>query len=312
VHDFRWEGRALAQSSIAHGGQTLGVTTYLRREKFLLPDGSIEAIPVVSGNALRGLLRRTGAKMLWEHLGQPLLPQPVVHALWSGGALTKAKGQPLTGNRLATLRRLVAHVGVFGAAGGGRIIDGGLQVGKMLPVCAQTAHLLPDALAAGPLPDMWNLLQVEDYTRLPNYAQHTQMLAGGVKADPTDALDALLAADGLADGLSTGEDLDGTAALETGPDGLMRYGVETLIAGTQFHVWLALSNATAAEHSYFTDVLARFSVQPFVGGRSARGHGQLSFDLTERRLDGDPAPEQWRDLGGGTITEALEALRWLD
>lgn len=292
---YRWDGTATALSSIAHGGQSLGTVTYFRREKFLLPDGTVENVPVISGNGLRGLLRDAAAEMLWAHLGSPVLPLPVTHALWSGGALVKAKGQPLSGQRLATLRRLVPHVGVFGAAGGGRIIDGALQVGKMLPVCRQTAHLLPEDLRDGPLPDMWHLVQVEDYTRLPNSDRLPEVVhaaMGGVNLDPAG--------------------VDPQADLETGTDGLMRYGVETLAAGTRFHVWLGLHNATAAERSFFAEALDRFSQHAFVGGRIARGHGQLRLDVSERCLDGTPEAGDWRDLGGGTITEALEALQWLD
>lgn len=299
---YRWDGTATALSSIAHGGQSLGTVTYFRREKFLLPDGTVENVPVISGNGLRGLLRDAAAEMLWAHLGSPSLPLAVTHALWSGGALVKAKGQPLSGQRLATLRRLVPHVGVFGAAGGGRIIDGALQVGKMLPVCRQTAHLLPEALRDGPLPDMWDLMQVEDYTRLPTADRLPEVTAGhgssSVSSDP--------GADDLTPAVGD------RAALEASPDGLMRYGVETLAAGTRFHIWFALHNATPAEHSYFTDTLARFTGNAFVGGRIARGHGQLHLDVTGRCLDGEPETGQWRDLGGGTITEALEALQWLD
>jgi CRISPR type IV-associated protein Csf2 len=297
VKHYRWNGSATAMSSIAHGGQTLGTTTYLRREKFLLSDGTVEEIPVISGNGLRGVLRDAAAEMLWEHLGRPKLPFPVVHALWSGGALIKAKGQPLTGERLATLRRLVPHIGVFGVAGGGRIIDGALQVGKMLPVCAETAHLLPDELRDGPLPKMWDLVQIEEYTRLPNADRLPEVLRAGEAAPGADESVDLLGSQ---------------AALETGNDGLMRYGHETFIAGTRFHLWFGMHNATAAEHSFFTDALNRFTAHAFVGGRVARGHGQLRLDLTGTCLDGEPEVGDWRDLGGGSAAQALEALTWLD
>ena len=147
MRSYRWDGHATALSSISHGGETLGTVTYLRREAFLSPTGRVD-VPVISGNAVRGVLRDTAAHLLWEALGSPKLPVPVMHALWAGGALVKAKSQPLTGQRLADLRRMVPHVGVFGAAGGGRILDGALTVGKLVPVCAQTAHVLPEYLRA--------------------------------------------------------------------------------------------------------------------------------------------------------------------
>lgn len=164
----RWEGIARATSSIMHVGETLGTVSYLRRERLLMPDGTVEDVPVVSGNALRGVLRDHGADLTWRALGQPALPAPVVHTLWAGGALTKSRGDALTGDRLATLRRTFPHLNVFGAAGAGRIIDGLLAVGKMVPLCAQTAHLLPAAHRDMATVDLWDLLQVEHHSRVPH------------------------------------------------------------------------------------------------------------------------------------------------
>lgn len=281
MKSYRWEGTATALSSISHGGEVLGTVTYLRREAFLTPHGRRD-IPVISGNAVRGVLRDTGARLLWEALGEPKLPVAVMHALWAGGALVKAKGQPLTGQRLADLRAMVAHLGVFGAAGGGRIIDGALTVGKLVPLCAQTAHLLPDHLrdpdGGARLPDIHDLLQIERYSRLP---------------------DADRASDVLAD-LPADVDLD---------EGLMRYGTETFIAGTQFQSMFALTNVTDDEFGFFTDVLGAWLPHATVGGKTGRGHGCVLFDLAH------PASTdvgEWTAFGGRSPAEVLAALNWLD
>lgn len=297
MRSYRWDGVATAMSSISHGGETLGTVNYLRREAFLTPDGRRD-IPVISGNSVRGVLRDTGARMLWEELGRPTLPVPVMNALWAGGSLVKAKTAPLSGQRLADLRAMVAHVGVFGAAGGGRILDGALTVGKLVPVCAQTAHVLPDTLKAptggAGLPDIHDLLQIEYYSRIP---------------------DTVRAADAIA-----------PLAEDANPDeGLMRYGTETFIAGTRFHTMFALTNATEVEYQFFTDLLDEWLPHATVGGKTGRGHGRVSFALTHtpprhpiRSVTATPAePEtepagEWRAFGGRAHAEVLEALTWLD
>jgi CRISPR type IV-associated protein Csf2 len=140
-----WTGTLTAVSSIVHGGDTRGTITLLHREVVVQPDGRPVFVPVISGNAFRGRLRRIGEELLRDTLRyEGELPLSVAHALRGGGALAKTPGTPLSGRRLAALRDLVPHVGVFGCAGGGRIVDGCLQVGKVMPFLAETAHILGD------------------------------------------------------------------------------------------------------------------------------------------------------------------------
>lgn len=281
---YRWEGAATAVSSISHGGETLGTVNYLRREAFLTPEGRRD-IPVISGNAVRGVLRDTGARLLWEALDRPTLSVPVMHALWAGGSLVKAKSSPLSGQRLADLRAMVAHVGVFGAAGGGRIIDGTLTVGKMVPACIQTAHLLPAMLrerdgGAG-LPDVHDLLQIEWYSRVPDTVRAAEALGEGAAGADPDA-------------------------------GLMRYGAETFVAGTQFHTLFALTNVTDTEYGFFCDILDDWIPHATVGGKTGRGHGRIALSLHHTAPAQDTTSRTWRDFGGRDRDEVLTALTWLD
>lgn len=270
---IRWEGVITAESSIAHGAETLGTITYLRRERFLMPDGSVEQIPVVSGNALRGLLRDTAADLWWHAVGTPKLTLAVMHALWSGGSLAKVSGDPVTGARLAELKNACPVVGVFGTAGGGRLIGGSLQVGKLVPICIETAHLLPESLRAEPLPSIWDLTQIEYYSKIPN----------DMADEPTQDAHSLLA----------------------------RYGVETFIAGTRFHSWMTLTWPTPAEEAFFTEVLEAFSPNARVGGMARAGHGAISLQVPRLRPADYPAAD-WRTLSAIEPERLREVLAWLD
>lgn len=287
---YRWEGTAVATSSLMHGGEALGTITYLRREVFLSPEGHRSRIPVVSGNAVRGLLRDLAADQTWEALRRPALPLPVTHALWAGGALVKVKGEPLSGNRLATLRAAVPMVGVFGAAGGGRIISGCLSVGKLVPICTQTRHVLPVELARQPgLPDLHDLLQIEEYSRFPQ------------RENPTASAYPPVAP------LVPGEDPPSGMG---DPGGLLRYGVETFVPGTRFHTWFTLTHAVAKEAGFFAEVLAAYTGDASVGGNRAKGHGRLRFDLTAAHPAAEPGVE-WKPLTDQERTAATHALSWL-
>jgi hypothetical protein len=63
-----WDGTLTAISSIAHGGETRGTITQLRRELIVQPDGQPVYVPVVSDNSLRGRLRRMGEELLRDAL----------------------------------------------------------------------------------------------------------------------------------------------------------------------------------------------------------------------------------------------------
>jgi len=270
----RWEGIVTAESSIAHGAETLGTVTYLRRERFLMPDGSVEQIPTVSGNAVRGLLRDTAADLWWKSAGEPKLTLAVMHALWSGGALAKIAGEPLTGSRLAEVKTACPVVGVFGTAGGGRIIGGALQVGKLVPMCQETAHVLPEHLRTSNLPSIWDLTQLEYYSRIPNeFAEESE---------------------------------------EEHTSRLARFGVETFIAGTQFHSWMTLTWPTAVEESFFREVLDEFSANSRVGGLARSGHGQLKLALTETSSVAHDVATDWRVASATDPARLREVLSWLD
>lgn len=276
---LRWEGTATALSSVVHGAQALGTVTYLRRERFLMPSGHVEEVPVVSGNAWRGLLRDVAADLWWERVGSPRLTLPVMHALWSGGALAKATGPSLTGARLFQLRQLCPVVGIFGAAGGGRIIDGCLQVGKLIPICQETAHIVPARYHLPTMPSLWDITQVEYYSRLPD----------------------------------TRAAVTGESEEEGSP---LRFGVETFLAGTQFHAWLTLTWPTLEETAFFQEVLASFTREARVGGMGRAGHGRLALHLeppTGLQTDSPWAlPIDAASDAAPQRSTLLEVLAWLD
>jgi hypothetical protein len=295
----RWDGTATALSSVVHGDEVLGTMTTFRRERIARGD-RIDEIPVVSGNALRGRLRRIGATMLWEALGCPPLPMPVAAALWSGGALGKRRpaGQPalLSGAELARVRTLVPHLAVFGGAGGGRILKGTLAVGKLVPICAETAHLLPTDQAAESLPSVHDLLQLEAYTRV------------------DDTLQPLAAVD-HPDPLTASTEADPAVVGGVGESGLqLRYEIETLMAGTRFTMWLALTDVTAPQRAFFLEVLDRWRTHAQVGGRSRVGHGRLAVQLTDQTLTSRPGVAvnpDWRAAVTDNWSDVIAALHLL-
>lgn len=275
TNTIRWTGTLTALSSISHGGETRGLATMLRREQVFHPlTGALVPVPIISGNAFRGVLRRIGEDLLRDVLEYDhQLPLAAAHALRSGGALAKTSKEPLSGARLANLRRLVPQIGVFGAAGGGCIIQGCLQVGKVVPHVLETSHLTGVTCVR----TAFDAVQIETYSRVDDSTSHSFV--------------ATTKSDGLASDTQQ-----------------MRYRVETFPAGTTFSTWLTLTRPTNLEAAFFADVLESFTQHGTLGGRSAIGHGRISTDL---HTPTPPPTFDWRSEVAAHRDEALTALELL-
>lgn len=276
----RIEGVATALSSIAHGGDHAGTTQYLRREKVLQLNDEVVEVPIISGNALRGVLRDFIATDLWRLLGEPELSLQAFHVLWSGGTLAKAgAGNVWIMRDVKRLHELVPHLAVMGCAAQGRIIAGRLLVGKLIPICKETAHIVKADPAT--LPSVWDIVQIEEFSRVDDGKQPTK--TEGVEESPE-----LL-----------GDDKPEQAQQ-------MRYGTETLAAGTRFRWWIALNDASPIERAVMARALDAWEeARAAVGGRSSSGHGNI--ELSD--LNGNLQPWQaWRE-GSDALVEQVTRER---
>ncbi|MFF2028147.1 hypothetical protein ACFVW2_41070, partial [Streptomyces sp. NPDC058171] len=163
----RWDVELTALSSISQKGEDSGTTTTLfRRELVIQPDGKPVLVPIVSGNSLRGGLRRIAEELFRDVIGyEGQIPLSAAHALRNGGSLTKVTGDGLTGRRRQRLRELVPPIGVFGGNGGGQPpIDGCLKVGKVIPRVRETETIMTRAYD-GRLMSQFELVSLESYSR---------------------------------------------------------------------------------------------------------------------------------------------------
>ena len=287
----RWDGTLTALSSIAHGGETRGTITLLRRELISAPNGDLVHVPIVSGNTLRGRLRRVGEELLRDAVGyEGLLHPAAAHALRGGGSLAKTGHEPLSGSRLQQLRELVPQIGVFGAAGGGTIINGALDVGKVVPHLSETTHItgVPTTRSA------FTGTQLEAYTRQDDGDGHD--FASVITASETGA--------GLL--------FDDTGRPEPVLRGSnqMLFHVETFPAGTMFSTWIRLRRPSPLEMAFFLEVLDNFRDEGRLGGRVGIGHGQVRASLTADATTPQDLPD-WRTVVDQNRDEILNALQGL-
>lgn len=289
----RWQGTLTAVSSIAHGGQTRGTITLLRRELVSAPNGDLVHVPVVSGNTLRGRLRRLGEELLRDAVGyEGLLHPAAAHALRGGGSLAKTGHEPLSGNRLQQLRELVPQIGVFGAAGGGTIINGALDVGKVVPHLSETSHITGATTARS----AFTGTQLEAYTRQDDGDGHD--FAGVITPAGEDGAELIFDAAGRPEPVLRGSNQ-------------MLFHIETFPAGTVFSTWLRLRRPSPLEMAFFLEVLQTFRTDGRLGGRVGIGHGQVRADLTADSTAPEEDLPDWRAVVDQHREEILTALQGL-
>jgi CRISPR type IV-associated protein Csf2 len=265
-------------TSVSHIGDSHGIVSKLRREKFVCGEG-VEEIPVISGNSLRGILRDRGMLHMLRMLGYGVneetgevrgLPLNAFYFLFSGGALTKIAGRGLDIDEARKWRNLIPLVSVFGGAMGNQILNGKMKCGKAIPICEETAHLLPERFGNGNRAmSIWEMVQEEAYTRRDDEKNENlrQLIAPEVRG----LLEAKASEQRTKSG--TPEDVAG----ETGQKQQMRYFIETLAAGTELFWEITLDDVTPVEFDAFAITLAEFSKSPYVGGKSNVGHGKVSI-----------------------------------
>ncbi|MFH5211732.1 RAMP superfamily CRISPR-associated protein [Antrihabitans spumae] len=283
----RWDVELIALSSISQKGEDSGTTTTpFRREPVIQPDGTVALVPTVSGNSLRGALRRIAEELFREQFcyeGQISLS--AAHALRNGGSLTKVSGDGLTGRRRQQLRELVPPIAVFGGNGGGQPpIDGCLKVGKVVPRIRETESIVTRPFP-GPLLSCFEIFSLESYSRFDDTVtrEFPEPIAvpDEKKAQSMDSM-------------------------------LMRFEVETLPAGTHFETFLRMDRATPIEVSFFGDVWERFARDGSLGGRSSIGHGRVRVESQRVVLAGrEPEPVDWRAELGPRRDDVITALGWL-
>jgi CRISPR type IV-associated protein Csf2 len=281
LRTYEYQGTMTALSSISHnGGQSFGVNSKLRREKFVQPDGSVEEIPVLSGNGLRGMLRDRGMLHMCRALGYGVeseaggvdgLSLGAFHFLFSGGSLSGG-GKSIDEDEARRLRALIPLASVFGGAvaGSGRILNGKAKIGKAIPVCRESLHLLPARFHSDSARSIWDYTQEEMYTRKDDEKSEKlrPVIAPAVRA--------------LLDHARAEKEArpPNQAQEDTGTHQQMRYFVETLAAGTPLYWRIVLEDVTDLEWEAFMMAMVEFSRLPYVGGKSAVGLGEvaLKFD----------------------------------
>lgn len=271
----RIEGKITALEPISHIGESRSIDSLFAREKQLITSKSgitkVVEIPVVSGNSIRGVLRRKAGYRLLELLGlrKETLAEGLQHAIFSGGMLKKgAEGGVIDTQFVSKIRFNLPIVSLFGSVIGQQMIQSKMDVGQLIPISCQTQGRtgIPSEIS------IYSLLDERPATRRDDMEDKTK----GTQ-DPDEQKQQ------------------------------MRYTHEVLVAGTEFYHYFTLKNCNEMETGAFWSTLAEFSKYPKLGGLGCRGFGMVRLGYT---IQAEPAQkyEDWVVANKESITKYLHEL----
>lgn len=238
-------GRLKALTPLYHGGnEKTGSTLLLNRMRFIV-GGKPTDIPIISGNSVRGRLRRLLGRDFLERAGFQMdltktKHQRLYHTIFAGGVLTAPSEESESGEIDLTLKqKIVSYIlplRLFGASYSNQTIEGRVLVGHLLPICKELA----------------------EYTGVESSVSFYQLI-GHVFQTRRDEL------------RTEPPDED-----EQAVQMIVEY--EVFSAGTEFHHEIALETTEEGyvlDLSTLTRTLSLWSQSPFIGGKSSIGFGKL-------------------------------------
>lgn len=235
-------------SPLSHfGDERMGTMQIARTQKYKY-NGEYIDIPVYSGNAFRGELRRLIMKDYLDHIditNEGVLAN-LYYMLFTGGALTSGSRYNEIGKK-REMRKMCPPLSLFGTALGDQIPEGKLKVAIFIPICQETA----DYTGIESKSSFYDMLQDVFYTRR----------------------DDLKSKDFNINEIET----DTKSKKKENPT-QMKYEMQCLSAGTELVGDIVIENDNEIEKACLKAGLERLKEYGYIGGKSATGHGKIKLD----------------------------------
>lgn len=223
--------------------ERLGTMQIARTLKFEY-EGEFLEIPVFSGNALRGQLRRLAMSEYLDRIGisDEGISLKLYYLLFTGGALTGGSRFTEIGQK-REMRKMCPPLSLFGSAIGDQIPEGKLKVGILKPVCKETAA----------------------YTGIESELSIYDMI-GETFYVRSDSLK------------YTNSNININDEEKHKNPVQMKYEMQGLSIGTRLTGYLCIENSNEVEEACLNSIMDRFKEKPFIGGKSGTGHGEVKID----------------------------------
>lgn len=246
-----YTGTITTKSNLSHNSdESMGIDSVYRRNPFFC-QGKRQDVPIYSGNAIRGKLRRIAADAFLKMLGIQGISAETYHIYFTGGLLAKGSSQTeIDVGGFRAMRENIPWLSIWGSAVINKMLQGKLEVGMGVPICRETV----------------------EFTRVQSERSFHEMLTS-VFYTRKDDYDNSPYNNDVSTTLIDKKDKDEQAHQ-------MKYNVEVLIPGTVLHHRFVLKNCSDVELSCFGDVIERFNHHPVLGGNARIGHGivELAYE----------------------------------
>jgi CRISPR/Cas system CSM-associated protein Csm3 (group 7 of RAMP superfamily) len=271
-------GILTALSPVFHGGnEKTGSVVLLNRLKFIV-NGKPVDVPIVSGNQVRGRLRRLLSRDFLElaeyqlDLGQKK-HQKLYHTLFAGGILTAVEEEESGVVDLNLKSRIVKYIlpiRLFGSSYANQMVEGRVLIGHMLPICRE----------------------LKEFTGIDSDASFYQLITRMFQTRRDE-----LRAD--------------TKEEEEEEKVQMIVEYECFAPGTRFYHEIALETTSEGEEldlSTLYRAIELWRQKPFIGGKSSIGFGKLRIEYTWPKQVDSTAYLQFIEGNRSEIHKVLDEL----
>ena len=233
---IRVPGILTAISPIHHGGnEKTGSTIGFRRIDMITTQG-IQEVPVISGNAIKGKIRRTVMKDFMDRISYTPSSPRMHHFLYAGGNLeaVAAKDSGMINLELKRkVREMIPMISLFGSSIANQIFAGKMRVQMAIPICRELPHMQQHRSNIS----FHELMSTMHQTRKDDLGREE-----GSEGNPQQML--------------------------------IEY--EIMIPGAQYTHEFVLEDASELEESAFSHLLDLWIRDPIVGGKSSIGLGRMN------------------------------------